>query len=171
MEKRLAFFTFGVLKAPIGDSMVQGFADRLEGVYAAAEGSAGFFARSVRNYQTWEHSWGPVVAPECTPNGVTLSELAMTLSVWRDLESVAAFAYRGSHGEALSKRSDWFRKGAWPSHVAWWIDEHHRPTWSEAVVRIDRLHERGSLPEAFTFRRPFDPDGTLVRMKPERPAP
>ena len=120
VEKRIAFFTFGVMKAPIGDAIVQGFADRLEGVYAAAEGSTGFFARSVRNYQTWEHSWGPVLAPRCTPQGVALSELAMTLSVWRDLESVAAFAYRGLHGEALSSRSDWFKRGPWPGHVAWW---------------------------------------------------
>ncbi len=170
MEKRIAFFTFGVMRAPLGDPGVQGFVDRLERVYATAEASAGFVARSIRNYETWEHSWGPVVAPQCTPAGVGLNELAMTLSVWRDLEAVAAFAYHGSHGEALSKRSDWFRKGGWPGHVAWWIDEHHQPSWSEAVLRIDQLNARGSEPEAFTFRRPFDPSGVLVRMKGERTA-
>ncbi|MBS0580592.1 MAG: DUF3291 domain-containing protein [Proteobacteria bacterium] len=152
------------MKAPIGDPMVQGFADRLESVYAAAEGSAGFFARSVRNYQTWEHSWGPLIAPRCTPAGVGLSELAMTLSVWHDLESVAAFAYRGLHGEALSMRADWFRRGPWPGHVAWWIEGDHRPNWGEAVMRLDQLHERGPAPDAFTFRKAFNFSGSQIRM-------
>lgn len=169
MTNRIAFFTFGVLKSPVGDPEVQGFIDRLGDIYGVAEGTTGFFDRSVRDVETWEHSWGPVIAPKCTPDGVGLSQLAMTLSLWRDLDAVAAFAYRGAHGEALSKRGDWFRKGAWPSYVAWWVDEHHRPNWDEAVVRIDRLHVHGSTPEAFTFRKPFDPSGSLVRMKWQRP--
>src|SRR5689334_13115326 len=127
MTDRIAFFTYGVLKQPIGHPEVQGFIDRVESVYGAAEGSLGFFARSERNVQTWEHSWGPVIAPQCTPQGATLNELAMALSLWRDLESVAAFAYRGAHGEALSKRKEWFRSGDWPTYVAWWVNENHKP--------------------------------------------
>ena len=93
MTARIAFFTLGVLKAPVGDPVVQGFLDRLASAYAAAEGSAGFFARSIRNVETWEHSWGPVLAPKCVPASLGLDQLAMTLSVWQDLESVAAYAY------------------------------------------------------------------------------
>src|SRR5215467_4558547 len=100
MSHRIAFFTFGVLHAPVGHPEVQGFIDRIGDVYAAADGSAGFFARSIRNVQTWEHSWGPVIAPKCAPPGVGLEQLAMTLSLWRDLGSVAAFAYNGAHGDA-----------------------------------------------------------------------
>ena len=164
MTDRIAFFTYGVLKQPIGHPEVQGFVDRVESVYGAAEGSLGFFARSERNIQTWEHSWGPVLAPRCTPEGVTLNELAMALSLWRDLQSVAAFAYSSAHGEALSKRTDWFRKGAWPTYVAWWVGEHHIPNWKEAVDRIDHLHSNGSTPEAFTFKRPFDSTGAPARL-------
>ena len=58
MAKQIAFCTFGVLKAPVGDSAVQGFVDRVGDVYAAAEGSAGFFARSIRDVETWTQSWG-----------------------------------------------------------------------------------------------------------------
>jgi hypothetical protein len=61
MADRIAFFALGVLKAPVGDPQVQGFIDRLGDVYAAAEGSAGFFERSVRDVETWAHSWGPVM--------------------------------------------------------------------------------------------------------------
>jgi hypothetical protein len=166
---RISFFTLGVLKAPVGDSAVQGFVDRIDNVYAAAEGSAGFVARSFRNLQTWEHSWGPVMAPKCIPDGLVLNQLAMTVSLWRDLESVAAFAYRGAHGEALSKRGDWFESGPWPSYVAWWVDEGHQPNWSEAVDHIDLLHAQGSTPAAFSFRQPFDSTGTPVIIKRPRP--
>ncbi len=84
-NSRIAFFTLGVLKEPVGDPVVQGFVDRIGDVYAAADGSTGFFERSVRDLQTWEHSWGPAIAPTCIPNRLALTQLAMTLSLWRDL--------------------------------------------------------------------------------------
>lgn len=168
---RIAFFTLGVLKAPVGDPAVQGFVDRIGDVYAAAEGSSGFFDRSIRDLKTWEHSWGPVLAPACIPEGLALTQLAMTLSLWRDLESVAAFAYHGLHREALSKREDWFEAGPWPPYAAWWVDERHTPDWREAVDRIDHLHAHGSTPTAFSFRQPFDPTGAPARMKAPPPAP
>lgn len=156
--------TLGVLKKPVGDAVVQGFVDRIASVYAAADGSAGFFARSVRNVQTWEHSWGPVVAPACVPQGLTLDQLAMTLSLWRDLESVAAYSYSGLHGDALAKRSEWFERGAWPTHVAWWVPEGHQPNWAEGVERLDHLHANGPQPRAFSFKKPFDAAGNPTRL-------
>jgi hypothetical protein len=165
MTTLISLFTFGVLKAPVGDAAVQGFVDRIGDVYAAADGSAGFFDRSVRNVETWEHSWGPMTAPKCTPAGVALTQLAMTLSLWRDLEAVAAFAYRGLHGEAFSKRTDWFISGPWPSYVAWWVEQGHQPSWREAAERIDLLHTQGPTPAAFSFRQPFDSTGARTRMK------
>ncbi|MBS0193688.1 MAG: DUF3291 domain-containing protein [Proteobacteria bacterium] len=165
MTHRIAFMTFAVLKRPVGDALVQGFVDRIAGVYAAAEGSAGFFARSVRDMQTWEHSWGALVVPACCPPGLTLKQLAMTLSVWRDLESVAAFAYHGVHKEALSKRGDWFAQGSWPTYVAWWVADGHQPDWIDAASRLDHLHAHGPQPRAFTFRQPFDASGQPTRMQ------
>jgi len=170
MPKRIAFLTFGIMKSPMGSPEVQGFFDRIGDVYAAADGAAGFYERSIRNVETWEHSWGPVIAPKFTPRGIDLNQIAMTLSLWRDLESVAAFAYRGAHGDALSRRTDRFRKPEYPPYVAWWVDESHRPNWSEAVVRIEKLHERGPTPDAFSFRKPFDAAGAAARMKMEHAA-
>jgi hypothetical protein len=170
MNDRIAFFTLGVLKAPIGALVVQGFVDRIGDVYAAAEGSAGFFERSIRDVETWAHSWGPVIAPRCVPAGLPLTQFAMTLSLWCDLESVAAFAYHGAHREALSRREDWFDGGTWPSYAAWWVKADHRPDWSEAVERVDHLHDHGPTSVAFTFRQPFDATGAPARMKAPRPA-
>ena len=167
---RIAFFTFGVAKSPMGTPEVQGFLDRAGNVYSAADGATGFFERSIRDLKTWEHSWGTVIAPKCTPEGISLDQLAMTLSLWRDLESVAMFAYRGIHAEALSKRTDWFMKGKWPGYVAWWVDAGHRPSWQEAADRCDLLCEQGSTPDAFNFQKPFDSTGTAYRMRLERPA-
>lgn len=165
MESRLAFFTFGVMHAPVGTDVVQGFVDRIADVYAAADGSAGFFARSIRDVHTWEHSWGPMRLPQCAPPDLPMTQFAMTLSLWRDLESVAAFAYHGVHREALSHRAEWFRTGAWPAYAAWWVDGAHRPDWQEAIERIDRLHTQGASAHAFTFRQPFDPAGAPTRMR------
>ena len=159
MAARIAFFTFGVLKEPFGHEAVQGFIDRIAGVYDHMDGSDGFFARSQRDVETWEHSWGPMVIPKCAPEGMGLDRIAMTLSAWRDMKSVAAFAYRGAHGEAVSKRAEWFLPGAWPVYAAWWIDADHTPRWPEAVERFDHLHQHGPSPTAFTFRQAFDPDG------------
>lgn len=165
MTSRLAFFTLGVLSEPVGAAAVQGFVDRIAAVYASADGSDGFFARSIRNVETWEHSWGPVVAPACVPHDLALTQLAMTLSLWRDLESVVAFSYAGAHSEALSNRRQWFLRGPWPSFVAWWVSMDHQPDWGEAVERIDRLHAEGPTPFAFNFRQPFDAGGRPTKLK------
>jgi uncharacterized protein DUF3291 len=170
MSPRLAFMTLGVLKKPVGHAEVQGFVDRLASVYAAADGSIGFFARSVRDVKTWEHSWGPVVRPRCTPPELALDQLAMTLSLWNSLEAVAAYSYSGLHAEALARREEWFLKGPWPSYVAWWVSEDHRPRWSEGTDRLDHLHTQGSSPQAFHFREPFDAHGQRVKLDPSKVA-
>lgn len=107
MSPRVAFMTLGVLKKPVGHSEVQGFVDRLASVYAAADGSVGFFARSVRDIKTWEHSWGPVVRPRCAPPDLALDQLAMTLSLWNSLETVAAYPepIKGPPQDRGSKKS------------------------------------------------------------------
>ena len=87
-----------------------------------------------------------------------------TLSLWADLESVYAFAYRGPHAEALSKRKEWFVKADWPTYVAWWVDDDLVPTYQEAIQRQRHVHENGPTPYAFDFKTPFDEAGSPVRM-------
>src|ERR1041384_772405 len=101
MAPQLAFLTVGVLHEAVGHARVQGFVDRVPSVYESADATDGFRARSIRDVRTWKHSWGDVVPPACYPQLASHDRYAMTLSLWSDLESVAAFAYHGAHAEAL----------------------------------------------------------------------
>lgn len=161
---KLAFLTVGVLRDQIGTPRVQGFVDRIPSVYGAADQSNGFDSRSIRDVNTWKHSWGEVVPPNCYRQCQDEVRFAMTLSLWTDLESVAAFAYHGPHGEALTRRRDWFAANDLPVYVAWWVPADHAVDWQEGAERLDHLHTNGSTAFAFNFSHPYDPEGNGVRL-------
>lgn len=164
MSSRLAFYTVGIMHEPVGYERIQGFVDRVPGVYAAADASAGFQSRSIRDVESWKHSWGDPVVPGCYPNVGNPEQYAMTLSLWDDLESVAAFAYKGPHGEALAYRKDWFQTLNLPGYVAWWVSAEDQVDWKQAAERLDYLHSHGSSSFAFNFRKPFDRNGNEVSL-------
>lgn len=161
---RVAFMTTGVLHAPGDDPRVQGFVDRTDAVFALAESGDGFLGRDIPVGTTGERSWGDWAAPAIFQKEADAGRMAQTLSLWRDLESVSAFAYNGLHAEALSKRKEWFVTPAWSSYVAWWVDDDHTPSWQEACERFDRLHREGSTSVAFNFKQPFDSNGQVVEL-------
>ena len=161
---KLAFYTVGLMHEDVSSERSKGFVDRAPGVYAVADKSDGFDSRSIRDYNTWLHSWGAIITPVCYACAGDDKRLATTLSLWQDLESVAAFAYHGPHAEALTKRRDWFPDRQLPVYVAWWIPADASITWPEGAGRLDRLHTHGSTPHAFTFSKPFDPRGNPVRL-------
>lgn len=161
---KLAFLTIGLLHEPIGKPRVQGFVDRIPGVYVEADRSDGFQARSIRDVDTWKHSWGEVVPPNCYREHYDELRFAMTLSLWKDLESVAAFAYHGPHAEALTKRREWFVGSDLPVYVAWWVGAEDAVDWAQASERLDHLHANGSAAFAFNFARPFDAAGSPFRL-------
>lgn len=158
MAKRLAFMTFGTLLEEFGHPVVQEFIDRVPGVYDAADRTPGFVDRSKRSLEDYSHSWGEIVAPQCW-GGVTSMKTAATLSIWDDIESVAAFAYHGPHGDAMKKRHEWFEHPGLPEHVGWWIEGESDVNWQEAANRMDHLYDHGSTAHAFNLRKPFGPDG------------
>lgn len=157
--------TVGLLREPWGEPVVQGFVDAVPGVFGSAEGSPGFLGRSVRDVDVW----GEFCVPEhFLQGGTDPLRVPSTLSLWEDLESVAAFSYRGAHGAALSQRKEWFVPPEVPGFVAWWVPDDHRPTFHEAVERWNSLHKQGSTPFAFDFRLPFDADGQTRTLDRER---
>ena len=164
MPYKLAFMTVGILREPVGHEQVQGFVDRVPSVYGAVDASDGFHARSIRDMGTYLHSWGEVKLPACYPQPMPNERIAATLSLWSDLESVAAFSYYGPHGEALSKRRDWFDKHDLPVYVAWWVEQDHAIDWAEGCERIDRLYRDGPTAHAFNFAKPFDCEGKLCTL-------
>lgn len=157
---RLAFYTFGILREARGHAQVQGFFDRIAATFAAAEGTDGFVARG---FSQREPSLGPRFFDPAT------HPLApQTLSLWRDLESVFAFAYRGAHAEALRQRKEWFVEPAWPTYAAWWVEDGHAPSWAEAAERLEHLHDHGATPFAFSFKQAFDAEGQAIAVDRQR---
>ncbi|NKB65817.1 MAG: DUF3291 domain-containing protein [Candidatus Latescibacteria bacterium] len=148
---RIAFYTFGILRQPYGHQQVQGFFDRVEAAWAQAEQAEGFIDRD-------RGEWGDRLSPRFYDEDKHAGAPA-TLSLWTDLESVSAFAYRAAHGEAFRKRRDWFVKPEWPTYVAWWVDDDHTPTREEACQRQEYLHDHGPSAHAFNFKQPFDEQG------------
>lgn len=168
MDYKLGIMTIGILHEPIGMERVQGFVDRIPGIFAAAHVSSGFLGMSLRNPETNEHSWGKVVMPACFSDYPDPRQLPITLSTWRDLESLHAFAYSGLHGEAMKLRNEWFGSFEQPNYVLWWAPADRHIDWQEASGRLDHLHEFGPTARAFTFGHSFDPAGKPVR--PDREA-
>ena len=161
---KVAFMTIGLLHAPYGDPRVQGFFDRGDANFATAEASPGFMGRSQYDEATEADTWGASTQPALFNSEAYLDRTPQTLSVWHDLESVFAFAYSSVHDEALSKRKEWFVHPEWPSYVAWWVDDAHTPSWQEAYERYEQLRRDGSSPNAFDFKRPFEPDGHPITI-------
>jgi hypothetical protein len=168
MAKKLAFMTIGILNEPFGQPGSQGFVDRVPGAFAAADVSHGFVARSIRDMTTYQRSWGELKIPQAFAAIDDPLRLPSTLSIWDDLESVAAYAYHGAHGEALTKRKEWFGKPSAPLYVAWWMDEGDSIDPQDAATRFDHLHENGSSPFAFDFKKPFDADGNPCKIDQAR---
>lgn len=83
------------------------------------------------------------------------------MSVWRDMESLAAFVYRTGHREIMRRRAEWFDRME-TYMVLWWVPAGHEPTVGEAKARLAHLAAHGPSPEAFTFREPFPAPGEAV---------
>ncbi|MGF7009073.1 DUF3291 domain-containing protein [Aminobacter sp. BE322] len=165
--KNLALYTFGVLRTPAADPQNQGFHDRNDINFAAAEASQGFVARSGYEDEPGPASWGKQVFPrfylergdEWSPS---------TLSLWKDLASPMAYSYAGIHAEARRHGREWFIKPEWPLYALWWADDDHTPTWAEAIARHEHLHDHGAQPFAFDFKKPFDQAGLPTTIDRER---
>jgi hypothetical protein len=143
----------------MGHPEVQGFADRIDTVFDTAERCDGYLGRTEFDSKTDTFTWGEFVAPPALEMEADPNTLPSTLSLWEDLESVAAFAYRGAHGEALGRRQEWFLPQDFPAYVAWWVDDSHTPTFKEAAERFQLLHQKGPSAFAFDFKSPFNPAG------------
>ena len=84
--------------------------------------------------------------------------IIINMSVWKTVEDLRSFVYRGDHAEVLRQRGEWFEKLDAPVVALWWVPAGHKPSIDEAKKRIAHLQEHGPTPFAFTFRTPFPPD-------------
>ena len=158
---RLALYTFGVFRARAGDPVNDGFKAREPAVIDEVERSPGFVARSGYADEPGPASWGTETYPRFyTERGDGWSPA--TLSLWESVETAMAFSYGGLHAEALRHAREWFAERDWPGYVCWWTSE--RPVWADGARRLERLHDGGPAPGAFTFKRAFGIDGSLVAL-------
>jgi hypothetical protein len=164
---RLAFMTVSALHEPYDHPRTQGFIQRTPATFAAAEASEGFIMRSMWPDPVDTQIWGEWAVPKMFQSIDYPNLVPPTLSLWKDIESVFAFAYNGPHAEAFSQRRDWFAPMSMPGYVAWWVADDHIPNWQEACARFDLLESQGPTPEAFNFKHPFGPDGQPIQIDRE----
>ena len=142
----LAQLNIGIIKGPIGSPVMAEFVANLDRINALAEAAPGFVWR----LQTDEGN-ATAIRPFADEN------IAVNLSVWRDLESLSAFVYRTAHVEIMRRRREWFERMTEAFLVLWWVRKGHVPPVEEAIERLERLRADGPSAAAFTFRQPFPP--------------
>ncbi|MES9685014.1 DUF3291 domain-containing protein [Gottfriedia acidiceleris] len=108
-------------------------------------------------------------------DGISLPEEAskgngypiLTLTVWKNLESLYRFTYSGQHKQALKDRSKWMEsyKEKHLSYVVWWTEKQSDVSWEEAFKRYDYYIQNGPTPTAFDFKHAFDQYGEVILIK------
>ena len=142
----LAQLNIGIIRGPIDSPVMAEFVASLDRINALAEATPGFVWR----LQTDE---GNATAIRPYPD----ENIAVNMSVWRDVESLNAFVYRSDHVEIMRRRREWFQRMTEQFLVLWWVRRGHRPSVQEAIARLDTLRANGPTPAAFTFRQTFPP--------------
>ena len=139
-QRELAQLNIALLKAPIDSPELADFVANLDRINALGEGSPGFVWRlkDESGNATGLRHFG--------------SDYIVNLTVWRDAESLHAFAFQSEHVQVMRRRREWFQRMAEAYLVLWWIPTGHRPDLAEAARRLDHLRRNGPTPEAFTFR-------------------
>jgi len=141
----LAQLNIGVIKGPIDSPVMADFVANLDRINALAERTPGFVWR----LQTEE---GNATAIRPYPEN---DNIAVNMSVWRDVESLGKYVYSSAHVEIMRRRREWFERMDQAFLVLWWVPKGHRPTVAEAVAKLDLLRAKGPTADAFTFRQAF----------------
>ncbi len=145
----LAQLNIAWMTAPLDSPGMADFVANLARINGLAEASPGYVWRL-------EGEGGDATA--IRPFG---DDVLVNLSVWRDLESLRDFTYRGAHTEMLKRRNEWFARIGEAHLVCWWVPAGHGPGAQEAAERLALLRDQGPGPRAFTFRHPFPPPTPL----------
>ncbi len=146
----LAQLNIATLLAPLDSPQLAGFVANLERINALAEASPGFI---------WRLQDEAGDATAIRPFG---DEVLVNMSVWRDVQSLSDYVYKGAHTEMLKRRREWFDKVEQAHQVLWWVPTGHCPDVREAAERLAHLREHGATAHAFTFRHSFvAPDGLI----------
>jgi hypothetical protein len=145
----LAQLNIGIIRGPIDSPVMAEFVANLDRINALAERTLGFVWR----LQTEE---GNATAIRPYPEN---ENMAVNLSVWKDVDSLRLFVFHTGHMEIMRRRREWFEKMDEAFLVLWWVPKGHRPDIEEAKARLELLRRKGPTAEAFTFRQAYPPPG------------
>jgi hypothetical protein len=144
-EHHIAQLNIAKMKFSLDSEEMSGFVDRLEDINALADGTPGFV-------------WRLQAEDDCA---VVVdyfgSDYLVNMSVWENVESLKQYVYRSAHNEVMARRKEWFDRIEQAYSVLWWIPVSSVPSIEEASQRLENLRQNGPNPEAFTFKRLFDP--------------
>lgn len=131
-------------RKPKGDPANDGFMAALDHVNAQADVADGFIWRLVGEGDANDATAIEAVAGD--------ADFIVNLSVWRDVPSLEAFAYRqADHRAVLARRGEWFEPME-PSLALWEVPEGHIPSVAEALDKLARLAREGPSAAVFTFK-------------------
>lgn len=143
-DYHLAEINIARFRVPIDDPVNAEFIAALDSVNAIADGFDGFVWRL-----TGDGGDATDIKPYDDPN------IAVNMSLWRDLDSLAGFTYRNpEHLAIMRRRKEWFDRMELYV-VLWWVPAGHIPTVEEGKARLELLRHHGPHADAFTFRTPF----------------
>ncbi|WP_255987559.1 DUF3291 domain-containing protein [Chitinolyticbacter albus] len=139
----LAQLNIATLQAPLDSPQLADFVANLDRVNTLAEQSAGF---------VWRLKDDAGNATALRPYG---DDVLVNMSVWTDIDALAAFVYRSSHTEIMRRRREWFAAMGEAHMVLWWIPAGHIPTVDEAAERLALLRRNGPSAAAFSFQQRY----------------
>lgn len=121
------------------------FRDALDPVNAAADVSEGF---------VWRLQSQPGDDPAL--DAFEAEGWLFNLTLWRSVEHLLSFVRSPGHRAIMRRRGEWFAPGQ-SATVLWWTEEDARPTFADAMDRLERFRRHGSTPAAFHFSERFPP--------------
>ncbi|KPF89240.1 DUF3291 domain-containing protein [Novosphingobium sp. AAP93] len=131
-------------RRPKADPANQSFMDALDHVNAQADVADGFVWRLVGEGDANDATAIEAVAGD--------ADFIVNLSVWRDVPSLEAFAYRqADHRSVLARRGEWFEPME-PSLALWEVPEGHIPSVAEALDKLAELGRDGPSAAVCTFK-------------------
>ena len=133
----LAQFNIARALYDLDDPRMAGFFDAVPAINALAERSPGFIWRLID-----EH--GPD-APDFSHE----PRMTLTLSLWKDVESLRHFTWNTIHKRFRLRTREWFEVPKAAYLVCWPIEEGRTPTGEEALARLEELRRDGPSEQVF----------------------
>ena len=134
----IAQMNWGRMRYEPGDPRLATFEDSLDEVYKLAEQSLGFIWRIPDDHIT-------AALLTCGFDQRT----SATVSVWQTYADLRRYTFQSLHGQFLDRRNTWFEQVEGPQLVIWNVPPDARPSFQEALQRLEHLKTNGPSSHAF----------------------